>query len=255
MVGSRALHGPVAGRPVLQLRRVPDPEPGRGMMFDLDGKGASRFRYHRLTHRQSVVDSQNIASEPQVTGGDVTRILECWSAGDPQALDELVPLVYEEVHAIARRSLRRERTGHSLQPTALINEAFLRLVGQDRMQWESRGQFYAVVAMTMRRVLVGHARKRKAAKRGCDPQIVALDEERLPVGPKVDLLGLDNCLRELERLDARQARVVELRVFAECTIEETAAALGISASSVKRDWRLARIWLRCRLAEAEPGGS
>lgn len=179
--------------------------------------------------------------------GEVTGLLEAWRAGNDEALDTLMPIVYSELHAIAAGRLRGERPDHTLQATALVNEAFLRLVDQQRVQWQSRSHFFAVASKAMRRILVDHARRRRAQKRGADPRRVPLDDVQVTVGPDVDLLELDDCLTRLEGLDARQAQVVELRFFAGCTMEEIAEALAISTSTAKRQWRLARVWLRAAL--------
>lgn len=179
--------------------------------------------------------------------GEITRLLEAWSAGNEEALEELMPLVHSELRSIAAGQLRRERASHTLQATALVNEAFLRLVDQHRVQWRSRSQFFGVAATAMRRILVDHARKRRAQKRGGDPQRVPLDQVEISVEPDVDLLDLDDALTRLAALDPRQARVVELRFFAGCTMEEIADVLHISKSTAKRQWRLARVWLRADL--------
>ena len=179
--------------------------------------------------------------------GEVTRLLESWGAGDDAALDELMPLVYADLRTIAAGKLRGERPDHTLQATALVNEAFLRLVDQDRIEWRSRAQFFALAARSMRRILVDHARRRRAGKRGGDPRRVLLDDIQIAVAPEVDVLELDDSLNRLEALDSRQARIVELRFFAGCTMEEIAEVLDISASTVKRQWRLARVWLRADL--------
>jgi len=187
--------------------------------------------------------------------GEITQLLHSWAAGEEARLEELMPLVYGEFRAIARRQLRREPSGHSLQTSDLVNEAFLRLVDQNRIHWESRGQFFAVAAKIMRRSLVDHARRRRATKRGGDPRRVALDDLMLVVEPDVDLVLLDECLRRLETLAPRQAHVVELRFFAGCTWEEIAEALVISLATAKREWRLARVWLRAELGEGAERGS
>jgi len=187
--------------------------------------------------------------------GEVTRLLESWGTGSDTALAELMPLVYSDLRKIAARQLRGERANHTLEPTALVNEAFLRLVDQDRMQWQSRAQFFAVAASAMRRILVDHARRRRATKRGGDPRRVSLASVDIAVAPNVDLLNLEDCLRRLEALDARQARIVELRFFAGCTMEEVGEALHISTSTAKRQWHLARVWLRADLDRGSAIGS
>ncbi len=187
--------------------------------------------------------------------GEITLLLESWGAGRKAALDELMPLVYSELHSIAARQLRHERSDHTLQASALVNEAFLRLVDQSRVQWQSRTQFFAVSAKAMRRILVDYARRRRARKRGGNPQRVPLENVDIAVAPNVDLLELNDCLTRLEALDSRQAEVVELRFFAGCTMEEIAEVLDISPSTAKRQWRLARVWLRAELDRESTGGS
>jgi RNA polymerase sigma factor (TIGR02999 family) len=179
--------------------------------------------------------------------GAITGLLAAWSGGEPAALERLMPIVHRELRAIASLHLRRERRAHTLQPTALVNEAFLRLVDQRRVRWESRGHFFAVAATTMRRVLVDHARRRRARKRGAEPERQGLDAVRIAVDPEVDLLDLERVLGRLEAVDPGLVRIVELRVFAGCTVEETAEALGVSPSTVKREWRTAQVWLRSEL--------
>lgn len=183
----------------------------------------------------------------------VTRLLLDWRAGDAAALDRLLPLVYDDLHRLARGQFAREPSGHTLQPTALVHEAYLRLVEIRRVAWQDRAHFLALAATVMRRILVSHARKRRAAKRGGAAAPVTLLEEVMGApGPEVDLLALDEALRTLAELDARQARVVELRYFGGLTIEEAAEALGVSAATVKSDWQMARAWLFHRLGR---GGS
>jgi RNA polymerase sigma factor (TIGR02999 family) len=175
---------------------------------------------------------------------DLTRLLLAWRDGEPGALDRLAPLVYDELRRQARRQLRGERAGHTLQPTALVHEAFLRLVGQRRAQWQNREQFFAVASRAMRRVLVDHARARMAAKRGDGQTLVVLDEARVPSAPPaVDVLALDQALDRLAAIDPRQARVVELRYFGGLSAPETATALEVSLATVNRDWAMARAWL------------
>ncbi len=186
--------------------------------------------------------------------GEITRLLKAWGEGREAVLDELMPLVYSELRSIAARQLRRERGDHTLQASALVNEAFLRLVDQSRVEWQSRTQFFAVSAKAMRRILVDHARRRRSRKRGGNPQRVPLENVEIAVAPNVDLLDLEACLSRLEELDSRQARVVELRFFAGCTMDEIAEALDISPSTAKRQWRLARVWLRAELDRESTDG-
>jgi RNA polymerase sigma factor (TIGR02999 family) len=184
-------------------------------------------------------------ADPQ---SDVTALLAAWSEGDRAALDTLMPLVERELHALARRQLRRERPGHTLQTTALVNEAYLRLVDQRQAQWHNRAHFFAIAAQMMRRILVDHARGIAAARRGGDAAKVPLDEACVlaPLrGP--DLLALDDALGALAKLDERKSRVVELRYFGGLSVEEAATVLGVHPDTVARDWRSARAFLRREL--------
>ena len=176
--------------------------------------------------------------------GDVTRLLVAWSQGDEGALDTLLPLVYAELREMAHRYLGRERRDHTLQPTAVVHEAFLRLIKQRRVDWKNRSHFFAVAAQSMRRILVDHARARAADKRGGGQTLIALDAAPSGETPRtVDLIALDDALGRLEKLDRAKASVVEMRFFGGLTIDETAEALGASPSTVKRDWTLARAFL------------
>lgn len=184
----------------------------------------------------------------------ITQLLHAWERGDTAAPDALARVVYAELRRRAARALRREGEGHTLQPTALVHEAWMRLDGQHDARWESRTQFFAVAAQMMRRVLVDHARTRRALKRGGAPVQVTLGEVDRVVSPRpetvvdaVDLLALDDALARLAELDPRKARLVELRYFAGLSIPECAAALGISQATVGREWAVARIWLRREL--------
>lgn len=183
----------------------------------------------------------------------VTRLLLEWRAGDATALDRLLPLVYDDLHRVAGGQLARERSGHTLQPTALVHEAYLRLVEVHHVAWQDRAHFLALAATTMRRILVDHARKRRAAKRGGAAVGVTLVEEVVgSPGPEVELLALDEALIALAELDPRKSRLVELRYFGGLTIDEAAEALGVSPSTVKSDWQMARAWLFNRLRERRP---
>jgi RNA polymerase sigma factor (TIGR02999 family) len=178
------------------------------------------------------------------SGQEVTALLREWAAGDRAALERLMPLVYGELRKLAASQLRAERRNHTLQPTALVNEAYLRLVGQRSVSWVNRAHFFGIAAQMMRRVLVDHARKRGAAKR--NPGAVYLDLDPSEAGGAdraPELLALDDALTELEKLDPRQAKVVELRFFAGLSVEETAEVAGISTATVKRDWKTARAFL------------
>lgn len=174
---------------------------------------------------------------------EVTALLRDWSGGDRQALERLMPLVYGELRRLAASYLRRERPDHTLQPTALVNEAYLRLVDQRSVSWANRAHFFGIAAQLMRRILVDHARRRQAAKRAAVYRVTATAGS--PSGDRApELLALDGALSDLEKLDARQARIVELRFFAGLTVEETAEVTGVSPATVKREWRTARAWLR-----------
>jgi len=187
--------------------------------------------------------SADVELVPMPAGG-VTRLLRAWSEGDEAALDQLIPIVEAELRRLARGYMARERPGHTLQVTALVNEAFLRLTDARRVQWQDRAHFLGISARLMRRVLVDHARSRGYKKRGGGRQQVTLDDALLVTpGPAVDLIALDRALTALADVDARKCRVVELRYFAGLSVEETADTLHVSADTVKRDWRLARLWL------------
>lgn len=185
--------------------------------------------------------------------GEVTRLLDDLSDGKADAFDALLPVVYGELRRQAGRYLRRERSNHTLQPTALVNEAFLRLVEQRDVRWKNRAHFFGIAAQAMRRVLVDHARANGRLKRGGPQARVTLDEATMGAeGRSVDLLAMDEALERLAALDARQARIVELRYFAGLSIEETAEVIGISPATVKREWSMARAWLR-RAVTGESG--
>jgi RNA polymerase sigma-70 factor (ECF subfamily) len=176
--------------------------------------------------------------------GNVTELLVAWGRGDQGALDVLAPLIHQELHRLAARYMAGERPGHILQPTALVNEAYLRLVDWKGVRWQNRAHFFAMAAEIMRHILVDEARTRARAKRGGDPLHVSLSEAaQVPLGRSVDLVALDDALRSLERLHARQSRVVELRFFGGLDLEGTAHVLGVSVGTVRRDWSLARAWL------------
>ena len=179
-------------------------------------------------------------------GGDITRALDAWRSGDATALDRLVPLVYGPLRALARGYLRREREGHTLQPTALVHELFLKLNLDRQMSWQNRAHFFAVAATSMRRILVDHARARQAQRRDGGLR-VPLEGMPAPARRGIDLLALDEALGHLEMRDAQLARVVELRFFAGLTVDETAEVVGVSARTVKRDWNAARSFLRREL--------
>ena len=183
--------------------------------------------------------------------GDVTGLLTAWKDGNSEALDELIPIVYTELRRLARQQLGGERRNHSLQPTALTHEAFLRLLGTRRVSWQDRAHFFAVASQMMRRILVDHARKAVAAKRGGNAARVTLEDADVAAeSVDVDAVALHEALAELETVDERQAKVVELRYFGGLNTEEAAEVLGVSPSTVERDWRVAKLWLRRALAES-----
>ena len=175
---------------------------------------------------------------------EITKLLQGWQGGDRAALDALVPVVYEELRHLARCQLRKERPDHTLQSTALVHEAYFRLVGQNLPQWESRTHFFAIAAQLMRQILVDYARQQRAAKRDAGLKLV-LDDALAPRTLREAPLGvLDDALQELSRLDPRQGQIVELRFFGGLSIEETSQVLGVSPATVKRDWTTARLWLQ-----------
>ena len=192
-----------------------------------------------------------MSSSDALSAQQITQMLRAWGSGDRSALEKIVPVVYDELRRIARRNLRQQRANHTLQTTALIHEAYLRLAGHSRKQWENRAQFYGVAAKAMRHVLVDHARARQAAKRGGGWQAVPLDEgiavsdERL-----AGLIALDEALSRLSKLHPRQSEVIELRFFGGLRVEETATILQVSPETVMLDWRAAKAWLHKELGHS-----
>ncbi len=188
----------------------------------------------------------------QPSEADVTALLSEMAEGSDSAAQKLVPIVYEELKQLARRYMRRERADHTLQTTALVHEAYVKLVGQESVKWQGRSHFFAVAAQIMRRILCDHARRNLRLKRGGACQILPLDEA-LAFTPQHsdELLKLDGALDRLATLDARQSRIVELRFFAGLTVEETAEFLGISPKTVKRDWAVARAWLHAEVSGSD----
>ena len=180
----------------------------------------------------------------------VTDLLQAWASGDEGALEELLPLVYDDLRRQAKRYMRAQPAGHTLQTTALVHEAYLRLVGQSAVAWNGRAHFFGVAAKAMRSILVDHARARHAAKRGGSAHAITLDDAGGIAGPEpsVDVLALDEALGRLAEQDARKSRLVELRYFGGLGIEEAAAVLGVSPATAKRDWTTARAWLRRELS-------
>ena len=186
---------------------------------------------------------------------DITQLLRAWSAGNHQALETLTPLVYQELHRTARRYLARERPNHTLQATALIDEVYLRLLNCDELTWQDRNHFFAVCARLMRRILTDFARSRQYAKRGGGARQITFDES-LYIGaePAADLVALDLALDGLAAIDKRKSEVVELRFFGGLSVTETANVLGVSGETVKRDWRLAKLWLLREMGAATGNG-
>ena len=183
---------------------------------------------------------------------DITGLLAAWGGGDRAALDRLMPLVYQELRRLAHRQMRRERPGDTLQTTALVNEAYMRLVDYERVQARDRSHFLSIAAQAMRRVLIERARARRSDKRGSNPQRVPLeDAAEVSDERAAELVALDDALDALAAFDPRKARLVELKYFGGLTIEETAEALGVSAPTVERDWRTARIWLHREIGKAK----
>ncbi|HEX7312554.1 MAG TPA: sigma-70 family RNA polymerase sigma factor [Pyrinomonadaceae bacterium] len=179
---------------------------------------------------------------------NITEVLERWSNGEQSALDELMPLIYKELRRLAGNYIRRERHDHTLQPTALINEVFVRLIDQHDIKWQNRAHFFGIAATLMRRILVDHARSHQAAKRGGGQYSLSLSKaDRIARQPSVDLLAVHLALEELEELDPQQSRIVELRFFGGLTIEETAEVLGLGHATIEREWKMARSWLRHEL--------
>jgi len=183
----------------------------------------------------------------------VTELLTRWGNGDLSARDQLIPLVYDQLRRIARRCLSSQSSDHTLQPTALVHEAYLRLARRDSVGWQNRAHFFAMAAQMMRQILVDHARRQAAAKRGANPVTIVIDEASvMSKAPSLDLLALDNAMQRLAALDPRQCRIVELRFFGGLSIEETAQIVDISPATTKREWTTARLWLHHALSSSEP---
>ena len=189
---------------------------------------------------------------PSPARQEVTQVLLSWNERDADAPERLMPLVYDELRRLARSYLQRERPDHTLQATGLVHEAYLRLVDQSTTTWQNRAQFFSVAAHMMRRILVDHARARQAAKRGGVREKLQLDEELAASDERaVDLISLDDALQKLVKFDERKSRIVELRFFGGLTIEEIAQVLGISPRTIRREWRLAKAWLRREIMKGE----
>jgi RNA polymerase sigma-70 factor (ECF subfamily) len=194
-----------------------------------------------------------MSARPRDTSAEITRLLREWQAGDRGALDALIPVVYDELHVIASRHMAREWRAGTLETTALVNEAYLKLVDQRKVDWQSRAHFFAIAAQVMRRILVDHARRKLRGKRGGGavmPVVTTSIQVPEAAADLVDVLAVDRALSQLEGLDPDQARIVELRFFAGLTVEETAAVVGVSPATVKREWAVAKAWLYRALTAA-----
>jgi RNA polymerase sigma factor (TIGR02999 family) len=190
----------------------------------------------------------HVKKAPPVSDRGVTALLGEWSSGDRTALDRLLPLVHAELRRVAARQLRRERSDHTLQPTALVNEAYIRLVGQREVAWQNRAHFFGVAAQIMRRILVDHARRHAASKRGDGVRCVSIDQAGdVAASDETPVLALNDALDRLETVDPDLARIVELRAFGGLTIDQAAHVLSVSPSTAKRDWRTAKAWLNREL--------
>jgi RNA polymerase sigma factor (TIGR02999 family) len=189
--------------------------------------------------------------------GEITHLLQGWRAGDRKALDELLPIVYQELQRLAHFQLRNERPDHTLQSTALVNEAYLRLAGMNSPRWEGRTHFFAIAAQLMRQILVDYARRHRATKRGGQVETLSLDDSGFFEQGKrrdIDVIALDDALQTLAKIDARKAQVVELRFFGGLNFEETAEVLKVSSITVQRDWSTARAWLHREMSRGRSGG-
>lgn len=189
----------------------------------------------------------------ETSSDEVTRLLRDWGNGNQQALEKLVPLIYGELRQIAHRCLYRERPGHTLQTTALVHEAYLKLIDQRDARWQNRSHFFAIASQAMRRILIDNARRHSAAKRGGSAENLPLDEAaNVSIEPDPILLPLDEALTKLEEIDEQQSKIVELRFFGGLTIEETAEVMKLSIDTVKREWAMARAWLRQMMSDEAP---
>lgn len=228
------------------------------MAQGLAGRLDSQLTPDPRRHTLSLEGPRIVPDGRHLRPGELTALLQSWHGGDRAALDRVMPVVYDELRGLAARQLSRERPGHTLQTTALVHEAYLKLAGQHRADWKGRAHFFGAVATIMRRILVDHARRRSRDKRGGGIAVVPLDEGFEPAAPPasegVDVEALDRALVRLATVDARQARIVELRYFAGMTVEEIAQVVGVSPGTVKRDWTVARAWLFAELGPASPPG-
>jgi RNA polymerase sigma factor (TIGR02999 family) len=204
-----------------------------------------------------VGNDQGDSLGPRDSGGEITRLLQGWRDGDVKSLDALFPIVYKELRRLAHFQLRRERPDHTLQSSALVNEAYLRLVGLNAPRWEGRSHFFAIAAQQMRQILVDYARRHRAGKRGGGAPTISLEDAETfgkSKGKNIDVLALDDAMRALEQFDARKAKVVELRFFGGMNFEEAAEVLKVSAVTVARDWSTARAWLHREMSRGSSNG-
>jgi RNA polymerase sigma factor (TIGR02999 family) len=212
-------------------------------------------------------DNDRVADNNNQKAGEITQLLQRWTEGDADALDALWPLVYDDVRQLARRQLSAERRQVTLQGTALVNEAFIKLCGQRSVQWQNREQFLGLASQIMRRVLVDYARRRRAQRRGSGAEQISLDDTQAALNledaqglqafesESLDIIAIDVALTRLEKVDAGQGRIVELRYFGGLTVEEVAKLVGVSPATVKREWTMARAWLRRELASLDDAGA
>ena len=191
---------------------------------------------------------QKAAQSGEAAVSDISSLLHAWSEGDQNALERLTPVVYDELHRLARRYMRRERPGHSLQTTALVNEAYMRLLDYKRIEWQDRAHFFAISAQLMRRILVEHARRHNLKRGGGVPHVSLEEAAVVGGGRAADMVALDDAMNALARVDPRKVQVVEMRFFGGLSVEETAEVLKVSAVTVKRDWSTAKLWLYRELA-------
>jgi RNA polymerase sigma factor (TIGR02999 family) len=220
-----------------------------GISIGSAGEGPNgRFQDINSTDSHAIDDPGDVLVKERL---DITQLLVAWSEGDEIALQQLIPLVYEDLHRRAERYMRRERPGHPLETTGLVHEAYLRLIDYKRMQWHNRAHFYSVASQLMRRILVEFARATNSVKRGGEFRRVSLTEAAGVYQKPVDLLALDDALTALNALDPRQSKVVELRFFGGLTLEEVAEVLKVSVGTVRRDWSLAQAWLYSTLNEGQ----
>ena len=196
---------------------------------------------------------ERTAQSGRAAAGDISQLLRAWSEGDQSALDRLTPIVYRELHRLARRYMRGERPGHSLQTTALVNEAYIRLVDYERMQWQNRAHFFAVSAQLMRRILVEHARRHNLKRGGGVPHVALEEAATVSLDQAGSMVALDDAMNELARIDARKVQVVEMRFFGGLSVEETAEVLKVSPVTVMRDWSTAKAWLYRELTGGSDG--